>query len=112
MTVRFDGGLAMDSTHAERGMEQLVDWRAAVIAGLIAGAVFLPIQMVGHALATGGTVWIVPRYIAAIMLGTGALPPPPTFDAGIFLVALLIHFVLSVIFAMILKECSISTIQK
>lgn len=39
--------------------------------------------------------------IAAIALGTDVLPPPATFDAGIVLVALLVHFALSIIFAMV-----------
>jgi hypothetical protein len=89
-------------TVSERDMEQLVDWRAAVIAGLIAGAIFLPLLMIGRAYLTGGSIWIMPRYIAAIVLGTDVLPPPPTFDAGIFVVALLLHFALSLIFALVL----------
>jgi len=40
--------------------------------------------------------------IAAIPLGRGVLSQPATFDAGIVLVALIVHFVLSVIFALIL----------
>ena len=37
--------------------------------------------------------------IAAIGMGKSALPPPATFDAGIMIVAMLIHFGLSVILA-------------
>ena len=94
----------MDSTSVEarRGMEQLVDWRAALIAGIVGGAVFLPVQMLGYALATGGSIWIVPRYIAAMVLGTDVLPPPTTFDAGILFTALIVHFALSIIFGLIL----------
>ena len=36
--------------------------------------------------------------IAAIVMGKGVLPPPETFDATIVLVAMVVHFVLSVVF--------------
>lgn len=81
---------------------QMLDWRAALIAGLIAGAVFLLLQMVLRALLTGGRIWIVPRYIAAMVLGEQVLPPPSTFDGGVVLVGLLVHFTLAIIFAFIL----------
>ncbi|MDX1663944.1 MAG: hypothetical protein R3272_09130 [Candidatus Promineifilaceae bacterium] len=98
-------------------VEQLVDWRAAVIAGLIAGAVFLLLQMVGRsfvdadtiiiegvaeAVVPGGSLWVAPRYIAAMVLGEEVLPPPTSFDALVFLVALLINTVLAVLFTMVL----------
>jgi hypothetical protein len=44
----------------------------------------------------------VPRRVAAIVLGEGVLPPPATFDLTIFLVALLLHLFLSVIYALVL----------
>lgn len=83
-------------------MEQLVDWRSAIIAGLVAGLVFLLAEMIGRAAVTGGSPWITVRYIAAIVMGEDVLPPPPTFDTVIFVVALLVNFVLAVVFTMIL----------
>ena len=79
-----------------------MDWRSAVIAGLVAGSAFLLAEMMGRALVTGGSPWITVRYIAAIVMGENALPPPPTFDAVIFVVALLVNFALSVTFSVIL----------
>lgn len=87
---------------ASTEMEQIVDWRSAIIAGLVAGLVFLLAEMIGRAAVTGGSPWITVRYIAAIVMGENVLPPPPTFDAVIFVVALLVNFVLAVIFSMIL----------
>lgn len=83
-------------------LEQIVDWRAALIAGFVAGIVFLLLQMIGRAYQTGGSVWIAPRYIAAIVMGEDTLPPPATFDLGIFLVAFIVNLILSVAFGLLL----------
>lgn len=83
-------------------MEQIVDWRSAIIAGLVAGLVFLVAEVIGRVAVAGWSPWITIRYIAAIVMGTDALPPPPTFDPLIFIVAILVNFVLAVIFSMIL----------
>ncbi len=40
--------------------------------------------------------------IAAMVLGRDALPPPATFDVGILMIAMLIHFTLSIICAIVL----------
>lgn len=37
--------------------------------------------------------------IAAIAMGRDVLPPPASFDVGVFLVAMMTHFVLSIILA-------------
>ncbi|HSM57414.1 MAG TPA: hypothetical protein VK879_14785 [Candidatus Sulfomarinibacteraceae bacterium] len=83
-------------------LEQVVDWRAAVLAGLVAGVVFFILQMVGRALVTGGSVWLAPHYIAAIVLGTEILPPPAPFDPLVVLIAILLNTILSLIFTLIL----------
>ena len=46
----------------------------------------------------GESAWGPPRMIAAIVMGTGVLPPPATFDAGVMFMALLVHFVLSILY--------------
>jgi hypothetical protein len=42
------------------------------------------------------------RFVASIVLGTRALPPPANFDTGIFIIALFVHFPLSFAFASII----------
>jgi len=82
-------------------MKQVVDWSAAVWAGLISGLIFLALNM----LLTWnllGTPWIIFRMIASVVMGSDVLPPPATFDLTIFLTALIIHLVLSVAFASLL----------
>ncbi|MCG3119404.1 MAG: hypothetical protein ALAOOOJD_01796 [bacterium] len=79
-------------------MRQLVDWRAALWAGIISGIVFLVINMLLMKIFVGSP-WITVRLVASIMLGAGVLPPPASFDPTIFAVALLVHFPLSIAFA-------------
>jgi hypothetical protein len=79
-----------------------MDWKAAVIAGLIAGAIFLLVLLVAYPLVTGGTPWTVFRFMGAIILGESVLPPPTTFDAGVVVTAVLLHFILSVIYTLVL----------
>jgi uncharacterized membrane protein YagU involved in acid resistance len=50
----------------------------------------------------GQSPWGSPQMVAAIALGREVLTQPATFDIGIMLVALIIHFMLSIIFALIL----------
>lgn len=83
-------------------LEQVVDWRAAILAGLVSGILFLILQMVGRAILTGGSIWLVPHYIAAIVLGPDTLPPPAPFDPLVLLIAVLLNTVLSLIFTLIL----------
>lgn len=86
-------------TTQRTNMEQLVDWRAAFIAGLVAGLVFLLVEMIGQAMLLGGS-WVFTRYTAAIVLGEEVLVGG--FDPGVVAVGILVHFVLAVIFALIL----------
>jgi hypothetical protein len=81
-------------------MEQLVDWRAAFIAGLVAGFVFLIVQMLGQAMIVGQSAWIFPQYTGAIILGEEVLVEG--FQLTAVVVGILLHFVFSVIFALIL----------
>ncbi len=80
------------------------DWKSALWAGLIAGAVFIVLEMILVPLVGGGSPWGPPRMIAAIVMGPEVLPgpeTPPTFSFGIFVVALIVHFVLSLVLAAI-----------
>jgi uncharacterized membrane protein YagU involved in acid resistance len=76
-----------------------INARAALWAAIVAGAVFMMLEMIMVPVFMGGSPWGPPRMIAAIGMGKGVLPPPATFEAGIMIVAMLIHFGLSVILA-------------
>lgn len=87
---------------SSRRMRQVVDWRAALWAGLIAGAVLLVLNMVLITVVIGGNGWIFIHYIASLVMGEGVVAPPITFDPLVTVVALVVHFALSLIFALIL----------
>lgn len=81
--------------------------KAGALAGLIAGAVFIMMEM-GLVALSGGSPWAPPRMIAAIVLGEGVLPPPASFDMVVLLAAMAVHFMLSIVigigFAFIAKR--------
>lgn len=79
-----------------------IDWRAAVLAGLFSGFVFLILELIMVPVFMGGSPWGPPRMIAAIAMGEGVLPPPASFDLGVVLVAMLVHFPLSIVYAIVL----------
>jgi hypothetical protein len=83
-------------------MPDTLNWKAAVWAGIIAGIVFIMLEMLLVATVGGGSPWGPPRMIAAIVMGKGVLPPPPTFDAAIMAVTMMIHMVLSILLGFVL----------
>lgn len=78
-----------------------INWSAAVWSGIIAGLVFMALEMMLVPLLQGGSPWGPPRMIAAIGLGKEVLPPPATFDAVILMVAMLIHLALAIVYGLI-----------
>lgn len=74
-----------------------IDPKAAFWAAIIAGAVFMMLEMLMVPIFGGGSPWGPPRMIAAIGMGKDVLPPPATFDLTILIVAMLIHFGLSIV---------------
>ena len=79
-------------------LRQLVDWRAAIFAGVVGGIVLLVLEMMFTRSAVG-SAWVFPRLLAAVVLGPKVLPPPATYDVGLLAAALLIHLPLSIAFA-------------
>lgn len=79
-----------------------IDFKAAIWSGIVAGIVFVMAEMLLIMAVGGGSPWGPPRMMAAIVMGTEVLPPPPTFDFGIIMVGMIVHFVLSVIYGFVL----------
>lgn len=86
-------------------MATRIDWKAAVWAGIIAGLVFMMLQMALMVMLQGQSPWGPPRMMAAMVLGKGVLPQmgqPATFDPMIMMVAMVIHMMMSIIFGIVL----------
>lgn len=79
-----------------------IDWKSGAVAGLVAGVVFMMLEMVMVPLFLDGSPWGPPRMIGAIALGKAVLPPPATFSVGVVAVAMIVHFVLSAIYGVVL----------
>jgi hypothetical protein len=76
------------------------DWSAAVWAGVIAGIVFMMAEMLMVMVFMGQSPWGPPRMMAAMVMGQDVLPPPATFDMGIMMTSMMIHFPLSIIYGL------------
>ena len=77
------------------------DWRAAIFAGLAAGAVEeLAAMILLPIFAAGGPLGLA-HMTAAILLGPEALPPPTNF-VRVIVAALVIHFLLAIMYAVAL----------
>lgn len=82
-----------------------IDWGTAVVAGAVAGLVFLMLEMLlMPTLGSAPSMWAPPRMIGAIGLGPDVLPPPATFDLTVVMVAMVIHFMTSILFAVVVAH--------
>lgn len=77
-------------------------WASAVWAGIIGGAVFMMAEMLMVWIFMGQSPWGPPRMIAAMLMGKEVLPPPADFAMMPMMVAMMIHFMLSVVYGLIL----------
>lgn len=81
--------------------ERRFHWGAGALAGLIAGLVFLMAEMMLVWLVYGQSSWGPPRMIAAMVMGKEVLPPPATFDLVVVMVAMAIHFTVSILLGLV-----------
>lgn len=86
-------------------MTNAFSWKAAIWGGIVAGLVFMMLEMAMMMLFQGESPWGPPRMMAAIVMGQGVLPAmgePARFDAGVMMLAMMIHLTLSVVLAVVL----------
>ena len=96
--------MSLVMTAPQDELHRATDWSAAVWAGVIAGAVFMMLEMAMVWLFMGESPWAPPHMIAAMALGKDVLPPPDTyapFSAKIMMTAMIIHFVLAIVYGLI-----------
>ena len=98
MSQVMTAGAARDELHS------VTDWRAAALAGVIAGLVFLMLEMVLVWMVQGQSPWGPPHMIAAMVLGSDVLPSMGTwapFDLKIVLTAMVIHFPMAIVYSLV-----------
>ncbi|MFY7998564.1 MAG: hypothetical protein ACOVSW_08185 [Candidatus Kapaibacteriota bacterium] len=78
--------------------KQVVDWRAALIAGAVSGLVFL-LFTVWLTYNDVGSAWLMLRVLASALLGEGALVPVAGDTVRVLGAALTVHLPLSLGFA-------------
>lgn len=77
---------------------QGVEWAPAAIAGAAAGVVFGILEMTMVPLFLDQSPWAPVRMIAAIGLGPEVLPPQAALSTNVVVVALIVHFTLSLVY--------------
>ena len=83
-----------------------IHWRSAALAGIAAGVVATLAQIALWWVASEPLPAILfrdARLTAAIIMGRDVLPPPATFDGPVMLIATLVHFALSIAYALALS---------
>ena len=92
--------MAVVTSTSARSVGRSTDWKAGVLAGIIAAIASDIVLSVGVMLQ-GESPWVPAHLIAAMLLGSDALPPPSGFEPGVVAIASLIHFTLAVGYGMI-----------
>jgi hypothetical protein len=84
-----------------RRMRQIVDWRAAIWAGIVSGAVFFILNLVLIPKSMGGNLWVTVRFMASLLLGEEILPPPAAFAADALMAAILTNCLATLAFGLL-----------
>jgi len=82
-----------------QAIQRNVTWRAIPIAGLIAGTVFLLINVIFTPLLLQVGPGLVLRYMGALVLGQGVLT---STSVAPLVVGVIVHYALSVLFALVI----------
>lgn len=78
-----------------------ISGKALVWAGLAAGAVFLVVELLLTRFVLGLNPGVLIRMIAAITQGSAMLPPPESADVSVTMAAVILHFVMSLLYAFV-----------
>lgn len=86
----------------EQKLRPIVDWSAAIWAGIVAGVVFYILNIFLIPYIYGGSSWAIIKYLSSTVLGQNVLPPPASFDLTALITSFLSTIILSLIFTSIL----------
>src|SRR5260221_1885643 len=95
------------SGHAEApaestGRKRITRWGKGAYAGVIAGALFITVEMFLIEAFGKGNIWDPVRLSASIAMGNRVVATSEPFTFDIFFVGMLVHFVLSIWYAVVL----------
>jgi uncharacterized membrane protein YagU involved in acid resistance len=96
-------------------LHSATDWSAGAWGGVIAGIVFMMLEMGMVRMFMGESPWTPPRMIAAMVLGQGVLPEPGSyapFDMKIMATAMVIHMMLSIVYGLKMAQNWISAVAR
>ena len=82
--------------------KRIIRWGKGAFAGVIAGALFISLEMALLVLFGKGDIWDPVRLSASITLGNRAVATSTPFTFDIFFVGITMHFVLSILYATVL----------
>jgi len=87
---------------SHRWVSRMPDWPAAAVAGLVAGAAAMVIDLLWTTLMLGDNPWHTSHLVAAMLLGPDLLQGPTNaFNLSVVGVALLTHYGLGIVFGCI-----------
>lgn len=83
-------------------MQQIMDWSAALWAGVIASIVFFLLNILVVPTLLETNMWVIIRLFASIFMGESILAPPSTFDLSAVLISLFSTLILSIGFTFLI----------
>ena len=78
------------------------DWTAAAVAGFVAGAILMVVELFWSTAFLDGNPWATSHKIAAMVLGRDALQATG-FSVSVVAMALVTHYVLGILFGVVLS---------
>jgi lipopolysaccharide export LptBFGC system permease protein LptF len=93
--------------HSHRWEQHSPDWTVAAVSGFAAGAVLMVLELLWSTIIMGTSPWETSHMVAAITMGQDALQSTD-FDLLIVAAALITHYVLGIVFALILSFLIVS----
>lgn len=93
--------------HSHRWELHSPDWTVAVVSGFAAGAVLMVLELVWSTIIMGASPWATSHMVAALTMGQDALQSTD-FNLLIVAAALITHYVVGIVFALILSFLIVS----
>jgi len=85
------------------GRGKVVDWSAALWAGIVSGIVFYILNIFLIPFVYGGNSATIIRYLASPILGESILPPPASLNIQSLLISIICTIVLSIVFTFVVS---------